>query len=100
MRGNVSPAERSLSAGLDVTRKLTLSVERAIIDKAKRYAQEHNRSLSEIVAKYLDYLTGDAGSAIDIDPAVLDLSDEIPVEQLGDPDDVEYGYLRDKYLHG
>jgi hypothetical protein len=83
-----------------MTTKLTLSVEKAIIDKAKRYAQEHKRSLSEIVAKYLDYLTGDASTAIDIDPEVLDVSDEIPVEQLMDPDDAKYRYLRDKYMHG
>jgi len=83
-----------------MTTKLTLSVEKAIIDQAKRYAQEHNRSLSEIVAKYLEYLTGDAATAIDIDPEVLDLSDEIPVEQLMEPDDIKYRYLRDKYMHG
>lgn len=83
-----------------MTTKLTLSVEKAIIDKAKRYAQEHNRSLSEIVAKYLEYLAGDAATAIDIDPEVLDLSDEIPVEQLMDADDTKYRYLRDKYMHG
>jgi hypothetical protein len=83
-----------------MTTKLTLSVEKTIIDQAKRYAQEHNRSLSEIVAKYLEYLTGDAATAIDIDPEVLDLSDEIPVEQLMEPDDIKYRYLRDKYMHG
>jgi len=83
-----------------MTTKLTLSVEKAIIEKAKRYAQEHNRSLSEIVTKYLEYLTGDIAAAIDIDPEVLDLSDEIPLEQLVDPDEVKYRYLREKYLHG
>jgi len=83
-----------------MTTKLTLSVEKAIIDKAKRYAEEHNRSLSEIVAKYLDYLTGEAPCASDIDPEVLDLSDEIPPEQIGDVEDSKYRYLRDKYLHG
>ena len=83
-----------------MTTKLTLSVEKEIIDQAKRYAQEHNRSLSEIVAKYLEYLAGDAATAIDIDPEVLDLSDEIPVEQLMDADDTKYRYLRDKYMHG
>jgi hypothetical protein len=82
-----------------MTTKLTLSVEKEIIDQAKRYAQEHNRSLSEIVAKYLEYLTGEAATAIDIDPEVLDLSDEIPVEKLLDPDDIKYRYLRDKYMH-
>jgi hypothetical protein len=83
-----------------MTTKLTLSVDKVIIDKAKRYAEEHNRSLSEIVAKYLDYLTGETESAADIDPEVLDLSDEIPVEQLREVDDAKYRYLRDKYLHG
>ena len=83
-----------------MTTKLTLSVEKAIIDKAKRYAEEHNRSLSEIVAKYLDYLTGEAHSASGIDPEVLDLSDEISIEQIGDVEDAKYRYLRDKYLHG
>jgi hypothetical protein len=83
-----------------MTTKLTLSVERAIIEKAKRYAEEHNRSLSEIVAKYLDYLTGEARSASDIDPEVLDLSDEIPIEQIGDVENAKYRYLRDKYLDG
>ena len=82
-----------------MTTKLTLSVEKEIIDQAKRYAQEHNRSLSEIVAKYLEYLTGEAATASDIDPEVLDLSDEIPVEKLLDPDDTKYRYLRDKYMH-
>lgn len=82
-----------------MTTKLTLSVEKEIIDQAKRYAQEHNRSLSEIVAKYLEYLTGEAATAIDIDPEVLDLSDEIPVDKLRDPDDIKYRYLRDKYMH-
>ena len=82
-----------------MTTKLTLSVEKEIIDQAKRYAQKHNRSLSEIVAKYLEYLTGEATTAVDIDPEVLDLSDEIPVEKLLDPDDTKYQYLRDKYMH-
>jgi len=81
-----------------MTTKLTLRVEKRIIDKAKRYAREHNTSLSEIVATYLDYLTGDNTVAIDIDPEVLDLSDEILAEQLSDPDDAKYRHFRDKYL--
>ena len=82
-----------------MTTKLTLSVERQIIEKAKRYAQEHNRSLSEIVAKYLEYLTDDVETVMDIAPEVLDLSDEISIDKLGEGDDAKYRYLRDKYLH-
>ena len=82
-----------------MTTKLTLSVEKEIIEKAKRYAQEHSRSLSEIVAKYLAYLTEDKEYLEDIDPEVLDLSDEIPLEELPELDEAKYQYLKKKYLN-
>lgn len=37
--------------------KLTLSIEQKIIRKAKEYAKERNRSLSDIVEDYLKMLT-------------------------------------------
>ena len=40
-----------------MTTKLTLVSTKSIIEKAKRYAQEHNRSLSQIVTHYLEALT-------------------------------------------
>lgn len=37
--------------------KLTLTIEKEIIERAKRYAKEEKRSLSDIVENYLNVLT-------------------------------------------
>lgn len=37
--------------------KLTLTIEREIIERAKRYAKDKNRSLSDIIENYLKILT-------------------------------------------
>ena len=39
--------------------KLTLSVEKSIIDRAKMYAKKTGKSLSEIIQNYLEKLTLD-----------------------------------------
>ena len=39
--------------------KLTLTVDKTIIEKAKRYAKEKGRSLSEIIENYLKAITSD-----------------------------------------
>ncbi len=40
-----------------MTTKLTLTVEKDVIERAKAYAQSTGRSLSEIVTAYLDGIT-------------------------------------------
>ncbi len=80
--------------------KLTLSVDRHLIDKAKRYARRHDRSLSDLVSIYLRQITADEQDVDDVDPLVRDVADEIPVDQIVDLDDARYQHLRDKYLHG
>ena len=72
-----------------MTTKLTLSVEKQVILKAKRYAKRHNKSLSEIVTSYLDFLSRDKDNVPDIDPEVLEVSDEIPIEKLSAQGDAE-----------
>jgi hypothetical protein len=42
--------------------KLTLTIERSIIDKAKRYARKRDRSLSDLVESYLRALTNEKES--------------------------------------
>ena len=37
--------------------KLTLTIEKGVIEKAKEYAKEKNRSLSDIIENYLKILT-------------------------------------------
>lgn len=42
-----------------MTTKLTLTVEKAVIDRAKSYAKNTGKSLSELVENYLDAITRD-----------------------------------------
>jgi formiminotetrahydrofolate cyclodeaminase len=46
-----------------MTTKLTLTVEKAVIEKAKKYAKKTGRSLSELVENYLLSLTADKTKA-------------------------------------
>ena len=39
--------------------KLTLTIEQSVIEKAKRYAKDKDRSLSDLVENYLKALTKD-----------------------------------------
>jgi len=39
--------------------KLTLSINKSIIEKAKRYAKGNNQSLSQIIESYLEKVTSD-----------------------------------------
>ena len=40
-------------------KKLTLSVDERIIERAHRYSQRHSTSISQLVSNYLDHLAGD-----------------------------------------
>ena len=83
-----------------MTRKLTLSVEKRIVEKAKQYAKARRKSLSEIVAGYLDYVSSQDPEPHDIDPEVLEASGQIPPEKIPNLKDSKYSYLKEKYLHG
>ncbi len=43
-----------------MTTKLTLTVEKSIIERAKSYAKNTGRSLSEIIENYLETITQDS----------------------------------------
>lgn len=45
-----------------MTTKLTLTVEKSVIDRAKSYAKNTGRSLSEIIENYLATITQDAST--------------------------------------
>ena len=82
-----------------MTTKLALSVEKQVVQRAKRYAKKHNKSLSEIVTKYLNGLSADQKDPSEIDPEVLALSDEIPLESIPHANDPKHQHLKEKYLH-
>jgi hypothetical protein len=82
-----------------MTTKLTLSVDKRVVQKAKRFARTQRQSLSQIVTNYLDYISSQNAEASDIDPEVLALSDRIPTKDLPTTKDAKYEYLRKKYVH-
>ena len=44
-----------------MTTKLTLTVEKSIIERAKSYAKSTGRSLSELIENYLETITQESG---------------------------------------
>ncbi|HEY5511445.1 MAG TPA: DUF6364 family protein [Prolixibacteraceae bacterium] len=54
--------------------KLTLTIEQSIIEKAKKYANEKGRSLSDIIENYLKAITReDHNESIELTPIVESL---------------------------
>lgn len=54
--------------------KLTLTIEQTIIEKAKKYAKEKGRSLSDIIENYLKIITKEESKAdIEITPVTKSL---------------------------
>ena len=82
-----------------MTTKLTLSVEKRVVQKAKHYARTRKKSLSEIVTTYLDYISSQPADQQDIDPEVLEASGSILPERIPDLRDPKFRYLKEKYLH-
>jgi hypothetical protein len=78
-------------------RKLTLSLNEKVIEKAKVYAQNHQISLSRLIESYLSSLIENKSEDIKITPLVESLSGVVNI-----PDDFDYkngytDYLLDKY---
>jgi predicted CopG family antitoxin len=58
--------------------KLTLTIERDIIESAKKYAKSKNRSLSDIIENYLKHLTNkDSNTENELDPMIESLKESI-----------------------
>ncbi len=66
--------------------KLTLSIEESVIERAKAYAKSKNRSLSEIIERYLDSITSEnMVNDMEITPFVKSISSGVSI-----PDDLDY----------
>ncbi len=81
--------------------KLTLTIEQSVIEKAKKYARQKGRSLSDIIENYLKIITSDElknKKASEITPIVKSLRGSFKA-----PDDFDYKKelskaLSEKYL--
>ncbi len=69
--------------------KLTLKLDKSVIEKAKEYASSHNRSLSRIIESYLKSLINrdkdDNESDMEISPFVKSMSTGVHI-----PADLDY----------
>jgi hypothetical protein len=79
-----------------VTSKLTLSINDAVVKRAKQYARAHGKSLSRVIEEYLSYVTQEVSAPAEITPEVARLSDTIPASAVAG--DLKYEHLSEKYL--
>jgi hypothetical protein len=84
--------------------KLTLTIEQSVIEKAKKYAKEKERSLSDLIENYLKALTTDSSQKeigqkeIELTPIVKSLKGTFKVPKNSDYKKDLADRLSDKYL--
>lgn len=78
--------------------KLTLNLNKSVIENAKDYAKEHRTSLSKLIENYLDSLTKKSQQKESkVSPLVESLTGIIPNESEDKHRDDYYEYLSKKY---
>jgi len=78
--------------------KLTLRLKKKIIDQAKRYANDHETSLSKLIENYLSAITNESRSIEKISPLVQSLSGVIQLSENEDPKGKYQEHIKEKYL--
>lgn len=64
-----------------MTTKLTLTIDEAVINSAKKYARKKGRSLSEIVQNYLQSISSSKKNEEELSPKVLTLMGRIKLPE-------------------
>ncbi|PCI31111.1 MAG: hypothetical protein COB60_12715 [Flavobacteriaceae bacterium] len=77
--------------------KLTLSLDKLIIEKAKAYAKSNKMSLSKMIENYLATLTSEKKGKINITPLVASISGVIDLKSNTDPKKEYTDFLIEKY---
>ena len=78
--------------------KLTLRLKKNVIDQAKKYATDHETSLSKMIENYLSAITTESKSIENISPLVQSLSGVIQLTQDENPKEKYHEHLNEKYL--
>ncbi len=78
--------------------KLTLTIEQTIIEKAKSYAKEKGRSLSDIIENYLKAITKEDKIEEELSPFINSLKGSFKVAESFDYKDELSKGLSEKYL--
>ncbi|MDP4227050.1 MAG: DUF6364 family protein [Bacteroidota bacterium] len=77
--------------------KLTLNVDKNVIEQAKEYAKSHKISLSRLIESYLSSLNAQKDREIEITPLVKSLSGVIKLENDFNYKESYTDYLIEKY---
>lgn len=77
--------------------KLTLTVEKSVIERAKAYAKNTGRSLSEIIENYLDTVTKEE-STMDLSPKLKKIVGVVNLPHDFDEKKVSRAELEKKHL--
>jgi hypothetical protein len=78
--------------------KLTLRLKKKVIDQAKKYANDHETSLSKLIENYLSAITDDTKTAQNISPLVESLSGVIHLPANEDHKGKYHKHINEKYL--
>jgi hypothetical protein len=78
--------------------KLTLRLKKKVIDQAKKYANDHETSLSKLIENYLSAITSATKSDETISPLVKSLSGVIHIPGTEDTKDKYHNHLDEKYI--
>ncbi len=81
-----------------MTTKLTLTVEEDVIKKAKSYAKQTGRSLSELIEKYLETLTEEHPESRQISPKLRRLVGSVKLPADFDEKKELGAYFENKHL--
>ena len=81
-----------------MTTKLTLTVEESVIKKAKSYAKQTGRSLSDLIEKYLETLTEEHKDIQNISPKLQGIIGAVKLPADFDEKRELGGYLEKKHL--
>jgi len=77
--------------------KLTLTVEKTIIEKAKAYAKNTGRSLSDLIENYLESLTQEIPES-DISPKLSKIAGKIKLPKDFNEEETLRNYFENKHL--
>jgi hypothetical protein len=77
--------------------KLTLRLKKKVIDKAKKYAIDHETSLSKLIENYLSAITDDTKPKDSISPLVESLSGVIHLPVNEDHKEKYHKHINEKY---
>ena len=80
--------------------KLTLKLDKKIIEKAKTFAKINNTSLSFLVEGFFERLIEkESNDQAKLSPTVKELAGVLRMKNESDPDVYKEQYLLEKYLH-